>query len=1570
MAFGGVASAQVAEEWVARYNGPANLGDEAKAITTDSAGNVYVAGLSGISEVVTVKYDASGTVLWFAQKPGLTCVGPFDIALDGTGNVYVAHGCQTIKYDASGNELWSLPFPTGTDIVVGPSGSIYFTNDLTGDVRKIGPSGNLLWSHFNIFGQAIVLDPSENVYVTGNGGSSSTGGEMKTVKYTAAGAIVWEALYDGPAHWVDDGVAIGLDTAGNVYVAGTSVGTGTSDDYVTIKYDPNGNQLWAARYSGPTGGNTVDQPKALTVDGGGNVYVTGRSSNGLSFDYATVKYGSNGTQLWVTRYDNGGDDFANDIAVDAVGNTYVTGEGSRPAAWSEYVTIKYDTNGTQIWLARYDGPGGWADRTNAIVLEGTGILPGSPLPPPNAHVYITGGSDVVPSNTFNFSDFITIKYSQAVNGPDLAVTMTDSPDPVTVGNTLTYAVTVTNIGTAPATGVTLTDMLPAEVEFVVILPSPPPPPGGGAVTCGYANGTVTCNKASLSNGSNFTVRIAVRPVQAGSIRNTASVTTNELDPPGNNSATVITQAVPDTTSPTQPVNLTAIPVNSTRITLAWDPSTDDVAVTGYRVERCQSAGCMNFAFLASVAGTSYNDYPLTTGTSYTYRVLAEDAALNSSPPSPPATATMPDDTAFAGTTQRVSVDGNGVQGSNDSVLPAMTGDGRFVAFSSWASNLVLGDTNGGFDVFVHDRLTGATERVSVDNNGNEGQSPGSSSSTVSLSADGRYVAFSSEYPNLVASDSNAMPDIFVRDRLIGTTVRVSVGSGGVQGNERSFTPSLSADGRYVVFESLANNLVSGDTNARWDIFRHDRQMGVTERVSVASAGTQANGDSYAPSQSPDGRYVVWYSSASNLVSGDTNGVPDVFVKDLQTEVVERVSVDSNEIQGNGLSQSPGISADGRYVVFASEATNLVTGDTNAVRDVFVRDRQAGATRRVSVDSNGVQGNAAVGFLYQYSISADGRLVPFPSGATNLVPGDTNGVQDVFVHDLLTGATERVNLDSAEVQGNALSDHTAISADGRFVAFASTATNLVSGDTNGVKDVFVRDRGAMPTAFTLTVAKSGTGTGTVSAEGIACGADCTETYPTGTVVTLTAVFDLGSVFSGANGDAGCADGSVTMTANKTCTVTFVPVNTGFRSPTANAPETSVGDNNGYQTTPANAHLDDTLNAVDTDSGSGTGTSCTSGGKDKHRFSNYGFSIPSGVAIRGIEVRLDAMADNTSGSPRICIQLSWDAGTTWTTAKTTTTLATTMATFLLGSSTDTWGRTWSATEFADANFRVRVIDVASDMSRDFFLDWVAVRVHLGDPIGPMITSTPVTTGKVGLPYSYQAIATGTPSITWSLVSGPSGMSINANTGLVTWTPSAVESVAVEITANNVALSFATQSYTVTVTAPGSTPLLNPTANAAETSSAGDNNGYETTPGNAHVDDALNAVDTNSGSGNNSSCSNNNKDKHRFYNYGFSIPSGSTITGIEVRLDARADATSGSPRICVQLSWDGGVTWTTEQSASLGTSMNTYTLGGATNTWGRTWSLNDLSNANFRVRVINVASDTSRDFYLDWVAVRVYY
>jgi Tol biopolymer transport system component len=411
-----------------------------------------------------------------------------------------------------------------------------------------------------------------------------------------------------------------------------------------------------------------------------------------------------------------------------------------------------------------------------------------------------------------------------------------------------------------------------------------------------------------------------------------------------------------------------------------------------------------------------------------------------------------------GTTERVSVATGGAKGNGDSASPAISLDGRFVAFESLATNLVPGDTNHTGDVFVRDRRTRTTERVSLGRNGAQGNG---ASFFPAISADGRFVAFTSDASNLVPGDTNGYADTFICDRRMGRTERVSVGTSGAQGNGASLLfPALSADGRFVAFVSFATNLVPGDTNDAWDVFVRDRRTGTTARASVGRNGAQGNDISYFPALSADGRFVAFTSEASNLVPGDTNGVDvgDVFVRDRRTRTTERVSLGRNGAQGNDGSYGTAISPDGRFVAFTSDASNLVPGDTNHDADDFVRDRRVGRTERVSVSTSGAQGNND---SHAAALSADGRFVAFTSDASNLVPRDTNGpdVADVFVHDRRTRTTERVSIGRTGAQGNDESRSTwqALSADGRFVAFTSDASNLVPGDTNRKADVFVRRR---------------------------------------------------------------------------------------------------------------------------------------------------------------------------------------------------------------------------------------------------------------------------------------------------------------------------------------------------------------------------------------------------------------------------------------------------------------------------------------------------------------------------------
>jgi len=281
------------------------------------------------------------------------------------------------------------------------------------------------------------------------------------------------------------------------------------------------------------------------------------------------------------------------------------------------------------------------------------------------------------------------------------------------------------------------------------------------------------------------------------------------------------------------------------------------------------------------------------------------------------------------------------------------------------------------------------------------------------------------------------------------TTLVSVASDGSQGNDMSFEAAISGDGRFVAFVSRATNLVPGDTNAYEDVFLHDRQTAQTTRVNVAADGSQGNGNSShyfrhsGPSISPDGRFVAFESRAANLVPGDYNGYGDVFVHDRQTGQTTRVSVASDGSEANDTSGEPAISTDGRYVAFYSQG-NLGTNCYGC--NVYLHDRQTAQTTCVSVASDGSPGNAS-SFIDGLGMSADGSLITFDSLATNLVPGDTNGLQDNFLHDRLTGETSRVSVASDASQANGFSRDPAISSNGRFVAFESEASNLVAGDRN-------------------------------------------------------------------------------------------------------------------------------------------------------------------------------------------------------------------------------------------------------------------------------------------------------------------------------------------------------------------------------------------------------------------------------------------------------------------------------------------------------------------------------------------
>jgi hypothetical protein len=344
-----------------------------------------------------------------------------------------------------------------------------------------------------------------------------------------------------------------------------------------------------------------------------------------------------------------------------------------------------------------------------------------------------------------------------------------------------------------------------------------------------------------------------------------------------------------------------------------------------------------------------------------------------------------------------------------------------------------------------------TERVSINSAGSEGNQV---SSIPSLNADGQLIVFASEATNLVDGDTNNFQDIFVHDWLTGTTERVSLSEQGQEANGASDWPEISADGLSVVFASTATNLVDGDTNNVEDVFVVDLQSGAVELVSLSATGDQANEPSNQPVISGDGRFVAFVSAATNLVPGATAGLEEIYLYDRLNESLQWVSAPRFGAANDDVSGELAISADGNWVAFSSASSQFVPGDTEGRRDIFLWNRTSSTIERVNVTQIGEEADRS---SYVPALNADGRFIVFQSYASNLVADDTNYMGDIFLRDNINGTLQRVNISTTGEQAlGGPSNEPAISADGRFVVFRSGATNLVPNDTNSRRDIFVRD----------------------------------------------------------------------------------------------------------------------------------------------------------------------------------------------------------------------------------------------------------------------------------------------------------------------------------------------------------------------------------------------------------------------------------------------------------------------------------------------------------------------------------
>jgi Tol biopolymer transport system component len=394
----------------------------------------------------------------------------------------------------------------------------------------------------------------------------------------------------------------------------------------------------------------------------------------------------------------------------------------------------------------------------------------------------------------------------------------------------------------------------------------------------------------------------------------------------------------------------------------------------------------------------------------------------------------------------------GTAADSHSYKPSISSDGRYVAFDSWASNLADGVDVENSGVFVRDLVERTTTLASTSD---AGAVPNAKSYMSDISDDGRFVAFWSKASNLVAGDTNDEEDLFVYDRVERTVTRANLSSSGEQAEQADDgfhivgeRPALSADGRYVAFDSRAGNLVADDTNGQYDVFVRDRQAGTTECISRKSDGGEATSPSKGPAISDDGRFVAFWSQA-RLTPDDQNSNFDVYLYDRDQATLQRVGVT--------FGGAPAISGDGRFVAFESIATDLVPGDTNERRDVFVFTRESGALERVSVASDGTQGDADSS---EPAISQDGRYVVYRSAAATLAPDDTNDADDIFLRDRQTGTTRRISVTASGGASDGFSREPAVTADGSLFVFESGAINFVEDDTTGAMDVYlaVRDDG--------------------------------------------------------------------------------------------------------------------------------------------------------------------------------------------------------------------------------------------------------------------------------------------------------------------------------------------------------------------------------------------------------------------------------------------------------------------------------------------------------------------------------
>lgn len=834
---------------------------------------------------------------------------------------------------------------------------------------------------------------------------------------------------------------VAVDASGNAYVVGRTASTdfptvspyqadSGGDDVFVTKIDPAGT---SKLYSTYVGGSSHDTGTAIEVDLAGSAFVVGttessdfpvvaptQASSGGGLDTFLLELNSTGSAVSFSTYLGGTlGDWGYDIELDATGTAAVAGntnssdfptvsalQGTRNGTNDAFIAKINPASSTVVYSTYLGGSG--FDAGGSVALDAAG----------NAYLAGRAGS----------TDFPTASPFQPANG----------------GSSDAFITKINPAGSAMVYSSYLGGSLLDEAHGVAV------DSAGNAYVTGntWSSNFPTVSPFSASHSGGSTDAFIAKINSTGS----AVAYSSYLGGPGDDTAegiAVDSAGKAHLTGFTTSTNFPTAYAFQQTYGGSQDAFYTEVNAAGSAIANSSFLGGANMDMGNRIAidqdgnvfisGATYgSSFPTTASFQPAFAGGTNDAFVTKISP-------------IASYPRRLNVDSLGYESAGPASRPDVTNSGDRVAFHSPAGDLVVPDLNSAGDVYVMPTATGAIERASVSTGGTVGNA---SSIVASITPDGRYVAFFSQATNLVGGDTNGVGDVFVRDRVASMTYRVSVSTAGTEANGASRYPQISPDGRYVAFQSEASNLVAGDANGKWDIFVRDRTSGTTERVSVATGGGEAAKSSARATISDDGNLVAFHSWADDLVAGDTNSVADVFVRNRSAGTTERLSVATAGTQSDGESVFPRISGNGAAVAFHSLGTNLVASDTNGARDVFVRTIGGATTFRVSVDGSGAQGGGASGYA---DISVDARYVVFHSVATNLVAGDLNGAQDIFVRDRVASTTRRVSLSNAGAQANGTSGMSSISADGSFVAYQSQASNLVMGDANVAQDVFVTQR---------------------------------------------------------------------------------------------------------------------------------------------------------------------------------------------------------------------------------------------------------------------------------------------------------------------------------------------------------------------------------------------------------------------------------------------------------------------------------------------------------------------------------